>query len=80
MRGVIKMNITELKRNDTAQVVSLRKLEAKYTERLMDVGVYESAEVTLLNTIAMGRLYLLEVDDIEICIRREDALLIEVKK
>lgn len=74
------MNITELKRNDKAQVVSLGKLEPKYTERLMDVGIYESAQVTLLNIIAMGRLYLLEVDDIEICIRREDALLIEVKQ
>jgi ferrous iron transport protein A len=46
----------------------------------MDVGIYESAEVTVLNILAMGRLYLIEVDDIEICIRREDALLIEVKK
>lgn len=74
------MNITDLKKTETAQVVSLKKLHTKYTERLMDVGVYESAEVTLLNIIAMGRLFLLEVDDIEICIRREDALLIEVKK
>ena len=73
------MNITELKRNQKAQVKSLRELHPKYTERLMDVGIYESAEVTLLNVIAMGRLYLIEVDDIEICIRREDALLIEVR-
>lgn len=74
------MNITELTKQDKAQVLSLKKLDKKYTERLMDVGIYESAEVTLLNIIAMGRLYLIEVDDIEICIRREDALLIEVKK
>ena len=74
------MNITGLKKQEKAQVLSLKKLNKKYTERLMDVGIYESAEVTLLNTLAMGRLFLLEVDDIEICIRREDALLIEVKK
>ncbi len=74
------MNITDMKIRETAKVLSLRNLNTKYTERLMDVGIYESAEVTLLNTIAMGRLYLLEVDDIEICIRREDALLIEVKQ
>ncbi len=73
------MNITDMKKLEVKQVVSLKKLNKKYTERLMDVGVYESAIVTLLNIIAMGRLYLLEVDDIEICIRREDALLIEVK-
>jgi len=74
------MNITDLRRGEKAQVLSLNKLAKKYTERLMDVGVYESAEVTLLNIIAMGRLFLLEVDDIEICIRREDALLIEVRQ
>ena len=74
------MNITELQKHEKAQVLSLEKLNKKYTERLMDVGIYESAEVTVLNILAMGRLYLIEVDDIEICIRREDALLIEVKK
>lgn len=74
------MNITDLGKMEKAQVLSLGKLQKKYIERLMDVGIYESAEVTLLNILAMGRLFLLEVDDIEICIRREDALLIEVKQ
>lgn len=72
------MNITDMKKNEKVQVVSLQNLRKKYTDRLMDVGVYESAEITLLNILAMGRLYLLEVDDIEICIRREDAKMIEV--
>ena len=74
------MNLTELKRNETAMVTSLKQLKKAYTNRLMDVGIYESAELTLVNVLAMGRLYLVEVDDIEICIRKEDALLIEVKK
>lgn len=73
------MNITDMRKLEKKQVISLKKLPIKYTERLMDVGIYESAVVTLLNVIAMGRLFLLEVDDIEICIRREDATLIEVK-
>lgn len=74
------MNIIDLKRGEKARVLTLQQLSKKYVERLMDVGIYESAEVTLLNILAMGRLYLLEVDDIEICIRREDAALIEVAK
>ena len=74
------MKITDMTIKDKAQVISLRSLEKRYTERLMDVGIYESCEVTLLNVLAMGRLYLLEVDDIEICIRFEDASLIEVKQ
>lgn len=74
------MNIVDLERSEKARVISLQQLNKKYTERLMDVGIYENAEVTLLNILAMGRLFLIEVDDIEICIRYEDALLIEVTK
>ena len=72
------MNLTLMKRGDQAKVQSFERLPKSYIERLMDVGIYESAEVTLLNILAMGRLFLLEVDDIEICIRKEDAELIEV--
>ena len=72
------MNIVNMKRGDTARVLTLQQLNKKFIERLMDVGIYENAEVTLLNVLAMGRLYLLEVDDIEICIRRDDAIRIEV--
>ena len=72
------MTIIDMKKQQTATVLSLSNLQKKYTDRLMDVGIYESAEVTLLNILAMGRLYLLEVDDIESCIRKEDAEMIEV--
>lgn len=74
------MNITDLEKQERAKIISLRKLDKKYTDRLMDVGIYESAEVTLLNRLSSNRLFLLEVDDIEICIRKEDAMLIEVEK
>jgi ferrous iron transport protein A len=74
------MNITDLKREDTAQIVSLKNIDKRFMERLMDLGIYESAQVTLLNKLAFEKLYLLEVDDIEICLRKEDALNIEVGK
>ncbi len=74
------MNITNLKKQETAKIISLRKFDKQFMERLMDLGIYESAEVTLLNILAFDKLYLLEVDDIEICLRKEDALNIEVRK
>lgn len=74
------MNITDLKRDDEAVIVSLKKIEKRFMERLMDLGIYESASVTLLNILAYDNLYLIEVDDIEICLRKEDALNIEVRK
>lgn len=73
------MDITQMKRGDRAKVRSFDTLPKAYLERLMDVGVYESAQVTLLNVLAMGRLFLLEIDDVEICIRKEDAARIEVE-
>jgi len=74
------MNITDLKREDVAQIVSLEKIDKRFMERLMDLGIYDSAEVTLLNILAFDNLYLIEVDDIEICLRKEDAINIEVRK
>ncbi len=74
------MNITDLKREDVAQIVSLKNTDKRFMERLMDLGIYENAKVTLLNKLAFEKLYLIEVDDIEICLRKEDAVNIEVTK
>lgn len=72
------MTIADMNKTDIARVVSLNGLDKTFVERLMDIGLYEGATVTLLNVLAMGRLYLLEVDDVEICIRKDDAARIEV--
>ena len=74
------MNITELKKKEKATIVSMQKVDKNFVKRLMDLGIYESAQVTLLNTMALNTLFLVEVDDIEICLRKEDAILIEVKQ
>lgn len=74
------MNITELNITENATILSFSEIEANFRRRLMDLGIYEGAEVILLNKLSFGRLYLLEVDEVEICIRKEDALLIEVKR
>ncbi len=73
------MTIADMNKTDTARVISLNGLDKTFVERLMDIGLYEGATVTLLNILAMGRLFLLEVDDVEICIRRDDAAQIEVQ-
>ncbi|MEC9485775.1 MAG: FeoA family protein [Candidatus Izemoplasma sp.] len=74
------MKLTELEIKDSAKVVSLDNLAADYVQRLMDVGLYKDAEVILLNRLSFGNLYLIEVDNIELCIREKDAKLIEVHK
>lgn len=72
------MNITDLQKGETAIIVSLSNIEENFMKRLMDLGVYQHASILLLNKLSFNRLYLIEIDDIEICLRKEDASLIEV--
>lgn len=74
------MNITDLKRDEKAQIISLGNLDKKFISRLMDLGIYESAEVVMLNCLTFNKLYVIEVDEIELCLREDDAKQIEVKK
>ena len=74
------MNITDLDREETGNIVTLCNLDKLFIRRLMDLGIYEGANVVMLNKLSSNRLYIIEVDDIEICLRKEDAELIEVRK
>lgn len=74
------MNITDLNRKEVAKIISLGNIDKLFTKRLMDLGIYESATVVMLNKLSSNRLYIIEVDDIEICLRKEDAEKIEVQK
>lgn len=74
------MNITDLQKGETATIMSLNKIEINFMKRLLDLGIYQNARVILLNKLSYNRLYLIEVDDIEICLRKEDASLIEVTR
>lgn len=76
----MKLNITDLDKYDQAKVVSFEGLDGDYVRRLMDLGIYQNATITLLNKLSFDRLYLIEVDNVEICIRRADASKIEVRK
>ena len=74
------MNITDLDREEIAKIVSLGNIDKTFTKRLLDLGIYESATVVMLNKLSSNRLYVIEVDDVEICLRKEDAEMIEVRK
>jgi len=74
------MTISNMKKGSRAIVTSFDGLDEAFVARLMDVGLYECSEVTLLNIIAMGKLFLLEVDEVELCIRKDDASRIVVKQ
>lgn len=72
------MNITKMKKMQKGFIQSLANIEKNFRKRLMDLGIYEGAQIILLNVLSNGNLYLVEVDDIEICLRKDDAYRIEV--
>ncbi len=74
------MNITDLSKLEHGTILRFEHIDKEFTKRLMDLGIYEGAHVILLNKLSFNRLFLIEVDDIEICLRKEDAKKIEVKR
>lgn len=74
------MNITEMKVKEDATIKSFDKIDSNFRKRIMDLGIYEGAHIILLSKLSFGLLYLVEVDDVEICMRKEDAMLIEVSR
>lgn len=72
------MLLNELKIGEIGIVKDMSKLNEQFKNRLMDIGIYEEAEVLLMNTMAFGKMLIVEIDDVEICIRRSDAERIEL--
>ena len=72
------MLLSELEIGMSATVENMSALEVHFKNRLMDMGIYREASITLINTMAFGKMLIVEIDDVEICIRRSDAERIEI--
>ncbi len=72
------MLLSELVVGQTGTIKSMSGLENQFKNRLMDMGIYNNATISLINTMAFGKMLIVEVDDVEICIRRSDAERIEL--
>jgi ferrous iron transport protein A len=72
------VKLTELKKHSVANIVSLKNIDKTFLSRLFDLGIYEGAKVKIVNILRLNRLYLIEIDDVELALRKEDAERIEV--
>ena len=72
------MLLSELQIGDTSVVKDMNNLDQHFKNRLMDIGIYVDAVITLINKMAFGKMLIVEIDDVEICIRRSDAERIEL--
>lgn len=72
------MQLHELIEGQVTQVKSFSALDQKMQNRLMDMGLYEGATLSLIRKINKGKLILVEVDGVCLCMRQSTASAIEV--
>ncbi|QVK20076.1 ferrous iron transport protein A [Mycoplasmatota bacterium] len=73
------MLLSDLEIGESAVISDMSKIDKSFRNRLMDIGIYRGARVLLVNKMSFGKMLVVEVDDVEICIRRTDAERIEVR-
>lgn len=72
------MRLSEMKIKEVMTIKDMSNLDSSFLHRLMDMGIYPGAEITVVNKMARGKMLVVEVDDVEICIRKIDAERIEL--
>lgn len=73
------MVLSELKIKEEGIIKDMSKLDKSFVHRLIDMGVYPEAKVQVVNVMARGKMLVIEIDDVEICIRKIDAERIVLK-
>ncbi|XMB66252.1 FeoA family protein [Mycoplasmatota bacterium zrk1] len=73
------MLLSDLEIGENAIISDMSKIDKSFRNRLMDIGIYRDARVLLVSKMSFGKMLVVEVDDVEICIRRTDAERIEVR-
>ena len=74
------MNLSALKKGETATILTFKDLSESFSHRLYDVGIAIGSEVTMLNILNFGQLFYISIDDVDFCIRKKDAKRIVVEK
>lgn len=73
------MILTDLKLNETAEIISLIIEDKKFNVRLQELGLYVGSKVKLLNFSPLKQTILLQIFNSVFAIKQEIAQLIEVK-
>jgi len=74
------MNLSGLKIGESALILDFKDLSNTFSRRLYDVGISIGSEVTMLNVLNFGQLFYISIDDVDFCIRKQDAKKITIEK
>jgi len=66
-------SIIDMKIGETGIIRNMDAIAKNVYNRFLDLGVFPNTKVKLLNKISFNQLYIIEIDDVEICIRQKDA-------
>lgn len=74
------LSIYEMIVGSKGLIVDMKLVDKNTRHRFMDLGIAPYSKITLLKKVNFNNLYIIEVDDVEICIRKKDAknILIEI--
>lgn len=61
-------------------ILEFNGISDSFSRRLYDVGISIGSEVTMLNILNFGQLFYISIDDVDFCIRKNDAKKIAVEK
>ncbi len=71
--------IQEMLVGETGMITGMENVEQTTRHRFMDLGIAPYSKVKLLKKMNFNNLYVIDVDDVEICIRQKDAKKITIK-
>lgn len=68
-----RKTIQEMFIGERGMIIGMDNIEQTTRHRFMDLGIAPFSKVKLLKKMNFNNLYIIEVNDVEICIRQNDA-------
>lgn|GEM_PF-966559 len=65
--------IVDLEIGETAKIINMDQLPLRLRNRYLDLGIAPGSYVKLINKVNFQRLYIIDIDDVELCLRKKDA-------
>lgn len=65
--------IADLALGEVAKIKNMDQLPLRLRNRYLDLGIAPGVYVKLINKVNFNRLYIIDIDDVELCLRKSDA-------
>ncbi len=66
-------SIRDMQIGEESKIIDMTNMNNIVRHRFLDLGIAPDAQVRLIKRINFNQLYIIEIDDVEICIRQKDA-------